>query len=169
MRAGDDQSGFFSLAQWGCISFLFLLTAVAVATGVHLATRSVSPVATASGVVGPVEETRLDGWRVGYGFSFRSDAGEVRFIRLRNNGRIMHLLAELPPGSRARVFVRSGQAVTVQLLEPARPPVREHRVPVVLLPAAGLLALLLLLPLAWPRVVEARIVPAATIHRDEEE
>jgi hypothetical protein len=168
-------SSFYSLSHWGRLVFLTLLTAVFSGTAGQAVWRLAWPINDVTGTLTEVTETRTSGHSAVYNLALRTDEDELFFIRLRNNGRILRAVFPSPAisggnqlpapnallGRHVLVRYQRGVAVEVAFLDGAVPTIRESRAPTIVLFIVALLALIILLLLAQPHLVE-RLVMAST-------
>jgi hypothetical protein len=155
--APPDSQRFFRFSQIGCLSFTALLLLVLIVTLLSQAWWLLRPIAEVAGTIGPIQEER-QGQTAHYGLAVRPEQGELLYLRLRNNGRVMAYLRASGYEGPARIHYHDDQVASLQPLAAGRPAVSENGSPLATLGLALFAgAGLLLLPLlAWPDLLESR-------------
>jgi hypothetical protein len=153
-----DSRSFFRFGQLGCLSFTALLALVLLVTLFSQAIWLLRPVNEVAGVIGPIQEERR-GQTADYGLAVRPEQGELLYLRLRNNGRVMAYLQASGYEGPARIRYRGNKIASLEPLAGGRPAVGENGSPLAslglaLFAGAGLLLLPLL---ARPDLLERRL------------
>lgn len=149
---------FYSFSHWGRLAFLVLLAAVVVGTAGQTVWQVALPLNRVTGTVEAITETQLGDRAASYTLSLRTQQGELTFVRLRNNGRILNYLLSVdePSDLRVAVDLRQGLAVNLTLLNRDGHTIRESPAPPVLALLVAIIALFILFLLVCPDLIERR-------------
>lgn len=138
---------FFLRTRLGCFLFLIVLFAVVVGTAFHYVVQATASTATVAGSTGPLEQSIQNPLEATYGFTVEDD--EMRFLRVRNHGRILAYLQRTEGEREVTVRSRRGQAVSLTVRESGLE-IREAQAPPFLLLAVALLSATIFIALLLP-------------------
>ena len=150
---------FYKLTHWGRLFFMILLAAVFIGTTGQAVWEMAQSVRKVTGIIQETAETRPSTRSATYTLVIRDDQGELDFLRLRNNGRILnYLLAQEDfPTRRVTVNMRQGTAISLSFFDGDEIVINESRLYPSIKLLIGLIPLFILIFHVRPSLVERQV------------
>jgi len=150
---------FYELSHWGRLFFMGLLAVVFIITSGQAVWEIAQPVSQITGVIEDITETKATVRSATYSLALRNGQGELEFVRLRNNGRILNYLQAQEDTLSRQVTASLRQEVVISLaiLDGNGITIRESRLSPSLKLLIGLIPLLILLFHVRPNFVQWRV------------